>query len=159
MLYRKTIATLSPSIFFLTGCFSASMNVRPVSGDLPKFICIKENPKVAVDDFVPVIQHLLFGHGIQSEVFEETKEAPEKCGHILTYVAWRRWDVVPFLYQADLRLMRRSGEILASASYTGGGGFNFSKFAGTETKMAPVIDALLGKTSVKQLSPETDDAK
>jgi hypothetical protein len=51
----------------------------------------------------------------------------------------------PYLSHAELRLLRAGTEI-ASAEYhlRAKGGFSVTKWAGTRSKMDPVIDELLG---------------
>ena len=90
------------------GC--TSMNVRPVDSNMkPSHICIKENPLVKVDDFVQVVKDGLNRYGITSEVFPD--KAPEKCMSILTYTALRYWDVVPYMYFAELRIEKDGKEV------------------------------------------------
>jgi hypothetical protein len=123
------------------GC--TSMNVRPVDSNMkPSHICIKENQLVRVDDFVQVVRDGLDRYGITSEVFSDKK--PEGCTTILTYTALRNWDVVPYMYFAELRI-EKDGKEIGYAEYRlvgGKGGLSLAKYQGTKAKLDPVIDEL-----------------
>lgn len=128
---------------FLSGC--TSINVRPVSSvDSLQHVCIEENPKVIIDEFVPILRKGFDRHGISTEVYSGL--APEQCETILTYTALRSWDFAPYLSHAELNL-NKNGQSIASAEYhlRGKGGFSLFKWQGVEKKMTPVIDELLEK--------------
>ena len=61
----------------LVGC--TSVNVNRVEADKHQIetICIQENPKVLVDDFLIVLEDGFSRHGIESEVFNG--EIPPSC--------------------------------------------------------------------------------
>ena len=135
------LAPLSLSVLFLTGC--TSVQVSPLDSSLAvSKICIEENEKVIVPQFLEIIRSGFDRHGIASDVF---LRPPASCGVVLTYTALRKWDFVPFLSHAELWLRDKDGKQVGYAAYhlTGGGGFDFSKWASTESKMDPVIDELL----------------
>lgn len=124
-----------------SGC--TAVKVQPVS-DLAEIlhVCIQENPKVMVKDFVPVLEAGFERYGISTERI--ARSIPRHCEYVLTYSARRSWDMAPYLSQADLQL-KRSGRQIAWAEYhlRGKGGLALNKWAGTESKMTPVIDVLL----------------
>jgi hypothetical protein len=129
--------------FLLTAC--TSVQVRPPDPALAiKHVCIQENPKVLVTDFVPVVRDGFDRHGISTEVFSGTK--PADCDYVLTYTALRSWDFAPYLSHAELRL-EKEGRQVAFAEYhlVGKGGFSLMKWQGTKAKIDPVIDELLKK--------------
>lgn len=122
------------------GC--TTVQVRPIPQDTQiTKICIEENARVAVSDFVTVLVDGLARNGITSEVYKDSR--PERCEYRLWYTATRKWDVTPYLDHAELRLDRH-GQIIATATFhlTGGGGLDPNKWASTKTKMDPVIDEL-----------------
>ena len=83
-MYRNIFLGLITLI--LVAC--TSVTVRPVDHSLGiRSVCIQENPRVQVSDFVSVIREGFNRHGIGSEVFSGTK--PETCEYILTYTALR----------------------------------------------------------------------
>lgn len=106
-------------------------------------VCIEDNPKVIVDDFIPVVTDLFDKHGITTQVYYGV-DMPKSCEVKMTYTATRHWDITPFLSHAELRLYKE-GKKIGYAEYhlTGGGGFDFSKWASVKTKMTPVIEELL----------------
>jgi hypothetical protein len=129
--------------FLLTAC--TSVQVRPPDPALAiKHVCIQENPRVLVTDFVPVVRDGFDRHGISTEVYSGTK--PANCEYVLTYTALRSWDFAPYLSHAELRL-EKDGRQVAFAEYhlVGKGGFSLMKWQGTKAKIDPVIDELLKK--------------
>ena len=128
-------------VFLTVGC--TSVKVQPVDSSVPMLhVCIRQNSQVQVSDFLQVLQEGFERHGIGSEVYYGNR--PHRCEYILTYTALRSWDLKTYLSHAELRL-QRGGEQIASADYhlRAKGGFALTKFAGTKTKMDPVIDELL----------------
>lgn len=138
---RKVVLSVV-SIALLSGC--TSVNVQPLqSGIKPEKICIEENPKVIVSDFLSVVRDRIEYHGIGTEVF--TKTVPQNCSYIMTYTALKTWDIGMYMHHAELRL-RKGNKTVAQAEYhlNGKGGLSLMKFQGTKTKMDPVVDQLLG---------------
>jgi hypothetical protein len=127
----------------LGGC--TSVRVKPVSADNRiDHICIQENPRVQVGDFVSVMQEGFQKHGITSQPFKEN--APAQCSYTATYTARRKWDMA--MYMADAQIdIQRDGRPIASANYhlKGGGGLSLNKWQGTREKILPVIDRLLAQ--------------
>ncbi len=136
----KKLMILVP-LTILSAC--TSVTVKPVDPSIDLvYVCIKENPKVIVNDFVTVVRDGFDKHGIATEVF--SGQAPNKCEYILTYTALQSWDFSPYLSHAELRL-EKGGRQVASAEYhlNGKGGFSLTKWQGTKEKIEPVIDQLL----------------
>lgn len=129
------------SLLVLAGC--TSVNVRPIaaSAKVDK-ICIQFNDDVNVDDFVPVMQEDFFSHGITSVVFKA--ERPKTCEFTLNYTVDRWWDFAPYMVDAQMTV-NRNDAFIGSAHYhlTGHGGLSLAKWAGTHSKMDPVIDEML----------------
>ena len=121
------------------GCTAVS--VQPVSNtEEIELVCIVENPKVAVRDFVSVVERRFSHHGIPTKLVRDA----ENCEYTLDYTAERSWDLKPFLDYALLTL-RKDGVSVGNAEYRNRGGLTVTKYAGTASKMNPVIDELLGK--------------
>jgi hypothetical protein len=122
------------------GC--TSITVRPVeSHPQMAHICIEENPKVIVEDFLPAVRDSLSRHGVSSEVF--SGETPQHCEFTMAYTALRSWDFAPYLAHAELRIERGSLQVgYAEFHLRGKGGYSLFKWQGTKTKMDPVIDRL-----------------
>lgn len=123
----------------LGGC--TSIQVEPLAVR-PAEICIEQNPKVQVSDFVAVVQRGLKERGINSELYVKV---PASCEYRMTYVAYRSWDFVPYLSSADLEVWDNEQRRVGAAHYhlRGNGGMSMAKWQGTQTKMAPVLDQLL----------------
>lgn len=129
-----------------SGC--TSVQVKPIDPAAQMLhVCIRDNPKVTIDDFVPVLREGFDRHAISTEVF--SGERPARCEYILTYTARRSWDMATYLSQASLQI-DKAGRIVASAEYRlrGKGGLSLTKWQGTKAKMDPVIDELIrGKST------------
>ena len=125
----------------LGGC--TAIEVRPVDDvtDIRQ-VCIVENPKVEVADFVDVLRDGFDRHGIASSVVNP--DSAKACEVTLTYTALRTWDLAPYLSHAELRLWR-DGRQIGAATYhlNGGGGLSLAKWQGTKAKIDPGMDRLL----------------
>ncbi|WGK92059.1 Sbal_3080 family lipoprotein [Pseudomonas migulae] len=140
MLSRAITASL---LLVLAGC--TNIKVEPVA---PQYkisqLCIEENPKVVVGDFVDGLQTLLRKHNIDSRLY--ATPIPSRCEYRLTYTAIRSWDFSPYLSDANVRLFKGDQQIgFGQYHLTGEGGFDPSKVASVEEKMGPVINQLLGQ--------------
>lgn len=130
-------------LLILAGC--TNIKVEPVERQYQiSRICIEENPKVVVSDFVDGLQLLLRKHRIESQLY--TKSVPSTCEYRLTYTATRSWEFSAYLSDASISLYKGNQKIgFAHYHLTGEGGFDPSKVATVEEKMEPVINQLLGQ--------------
>ncbi len=78
-----------------------------------------------------------------SRIATKLDRGSKGCSYTLHYTAERSWDLKPFLDYALLTL-RKDGVAIGMAEYRNRGGLTFTKYAGTASKMNPVIDELLG---------------
>lgn len=111
----------------LVGC--TAINVRPLDRSVGlEHLCIHENQRVQVSDFLTVIRDGFDRHSISSEVFTGTP--PASCEYLLTYTALRSWDMSPYLSHAELRI-EHAGRQVAYAEYhlRGKGGLSLNKWA------------------------------
>ncbi|MDR2852026.1 MAG: Sbal_3080 family lipoprotein [Burkholderiaceae bacterium] len=130
------------SALLVAGC--TSINVKPVpQSERLQHVCIVNNPKVIISDFISILQDGFSRHNITTSVVENEKAS--SCEVTLTYTALRSWDITTYLYHAELRLWRQ-GRQIGAADYhlRNKGGLDLSKWRSTRTKMGPVIDKLLG---------------
>ena len=125
----------------LTGCTTINVSKVNASKYPINLMCIEENPAVQVDDILSVIEQSIRKRNIRTLVYKKT--APAQCEYTLWYTAFRGWDLAPFMNRAEIRLSLR-GETIGTANYRHAGGFALNKWAGTETKLQPVLDELLG---------------
>lgn len=126
----------------LAGCTSVDVNPVDVREHDIDLVCIRYNEKVEVSDLVGVIERRFSDHGVKTRVTRGDHDA-DNCAFTLDYTARRGWDLKPYLKFAEFTL-RENGVAIGSAVYRHGGGFDFGKFAGTESKINPVVDELLG---------------
>ena len=132
------LALLGMATMSLVGCTAVS--VQPVAGlDKSATVCIVQNPKVLVRDFISVVERRFAYHGIKTRLVNDLTD----CTYTMDYTAERSWDFKPYLDYALLNL-RHEGVLMGSAEYRNRGGLTFTKYAGTASKLNPVIDELLG---------------
>lgn len=134
--------SLASFIFTMSLCGCTSISVQPMQPPaFPTKVCIENNPKVIIRDFVPVLREGIERHNMTSEVFDGN--LPAYCGLKLSYTALQSWDFTTYLSHAELWL-EQNGKQVGYAEYhlIGGGGLSLMKWQGTKTKMDPVIDKL-----------------
>lgn len=131
------------SALLLSACTTIQVKELDRKANRVDLICIENNPRVVVSDFVSVLEMELQARQIKTKVF--STERPKDCEYILTYVATRGWDLSPFLNDADIRISKND-LLVASAHYHVISGLNLTKYQGTQTKMAPVFKKLFGET-------------
>src|SRR5262245_12981080 len=74
----------------LAACTSTRVSaVDPRYKPMPR-VCIENNPRVMVNDFVPVLEDGFRRHGIATDLY--TPPLPADCRYVLTYTALRGWD-------------------------------------------------------------------
>ena len=138
------------TVLFITIFASActAVTVKPIDTSLnAKHVCIQDNPKVTVSDFVPVVRDGFARHGLSTEIITNNK--PARCDLILTYTARRSWDIATYLSVAELVLFQNGLEVArANFHLKGKGGFALNKWRSTKAKMDPVIDELLASYSI-----------
>lgn len=143
-------------LLIFAGC--TTVDVRPIAAsEKVDKICIKFNDEVNVDDFVQVMQEDFFNHGISSSVFKVEK--PNDCGFTLNYTVDRWWDLVPYMVDAKLTV-NKDDVFIGSGHYhlTGHGGLDLAKWAGTHSKIDPVIDEMLRNYPKVELGPKSKTA-
>jgi len=92
---------LLASMLVAFGC--TSVRVQPIDATVAlRHVCIEENPKVIVTDFLPVVRDGFDRHHVSTQVY--TGDAPPGCDVILAYTALRSWDFAPYLSHAELHL-------------------------------------------------------
>lgn len=135
------------ALLALSACTTVNVrSIDPIANPI-QLVCIQENPDVAVDDFLTIVESGFQRHGIRTIIYKDKK--PDRCEYTLTYTASRGWDLVPFMKYAELRL-RHGDETISLATYKHSGGFALNKWASTASKLDPVLDELLAKFSPQE---------
>ncbi len=137
----------------VTGCGSKVVNVVDKKHQL-SHVCIEDNPKVKVDDFVPVVENVFNEWGISTEVYSKGA-MPNYCITNMTYTALKSWDMSPYLSLAEVKLYKNKKQI-GYAKYKLSGGsmsLDMSKWGSTESKMKPVLEELLSQYDKKEMAP------
>lgn len=141
---------LLATVTLLSGCTATRVTPLKAAADQ---MCIEENPKVQVSDFVPVLQEGFARHGIQTQIYSKIPRAD--CPHVVTYTARRSWDMAPYLSTAEITILGPRRQTLAKANYhlRGKGGLSLMKWQGTKSKIDPVIDELLASAQLSSTAP------
>jgi len=138
---RSISVLLAFVLLGITGC--TSVQVRPAAAEQAiRAVVIRDNPKVVVRDFVDVLVAGFARHGISAKVVPPETELKDQ--YVVTYVAYRNWDMAPYLCDATISI-EKNGAIIATGEYhlRGKGGLSPAKWNGTKSKMDPVIDQML----------------
>jgi len=110
-------------------------------------VCIVWTERVAIQDFVPVIQSSLRRFNITSQVFAPGSESSD-CEAVLYYSAIRDWErplfvneTRAYLSQAQL-VLRQRGVVVSQADYDVRDTGN-SMWADTASKIGPLVESLI----------------
>jgi len=142
---RMAVAGAVVAAWLVGGC--TSINVRPVASHEPMTsVLIEENPKVWRSDFLDVLSDGFARHGIESRVIKP--DEPVGDAYVVRYTARQKWDMAMYMSDATIWIYKNQKEV-AKAVYhlRGGGGLSLKKWQGTQTKIDPVIDELLGSVN------------
>jgi hypothetical protein len=123
-------------LVFLSACTSIDVNRIDGSQYSVKSLCIEENKDTTV---LKIIEDTASARGINTSIYRE--KLPIQCEYSLLYTTDYRWDLVSFLSDAQFFVKKNDTEI-ASAKYHHYGGFDFSKFKDSESKLTPVLESL-----------------
>ena len=137
---KELAITLCVVVF--VGC--TSIKVQPLKYDPElKEINLLDNPKVIVEDFVPVMEQHFSKHGLALKRVPQFAQLNEN-EYGIRYSARRSWDFATYLSLAYVNIYK-GNKLVAEGNYhlIGGGGFSLFKWQGTETKLAPMYDELL----------------
>ena len=124
------------ALVFLSACTSIDVNRIDGSKYPVKSLCIEENKDTAV---LRLIEDAANAREINTSIYRE--KLPASCEYSLSYTTDYKWDIVSFLADAQF-LVKKSDTEIASAQYHHYGGFDFSKFKDSESKLTPVLDSL-----------------
>ncbi len=126
----------------LAGCTSLDVKKLPSQPANIDCVCIMKNADMNVDDLVQVVQEGFARHGLPTKLIDGSM--PAECHYVLQYTADRWWDMAPYMVDAKLTLTH-DGVFVASGHYhlNGHGGLDLAKWAGTASKLNPVIDQML----------------
>jgi len=146
------------SIILFSGC--STMKVTQVDKKHKlEYVCIEDNPKVKVDDFIPTVEKIFHDYGIATDVYAKNK-VPAYCDVKMKYTALRSWDIGTYLSFAEVNLYKgRKSVGHAEYGMTGKGGLDLSKWASVKSKMTPVIEKLLSQYDKKEITFDKDKYK
>lgn len=115
----------------LSGC-SITTNVRPVTTKISD-ICIKKNPAVFMDGFLPELQSQIESRGIKTRVFDNPA-LNKDCPYQLEYTANWGWDVFVYLADSELNVYTENRNLIGEAAYHAGS-WRLDKFGHTAEKL------------------------
>jgi len=134
---------LITAILLLEACASPLTKVEPVpASETISQLCIKENTKVFMDDFLPEVRQQIEEHNIKTQIF-----SPEShCNYVMTYDAQWSWDWFwtwsVYLSMAEFSVTKDDHQI-GMASYTASLGP--SAIGRTKNKIRPLLIELFRK--------------
>ncbi|MDQ7060233.1 MAG: Sbal_3080 family lipoprotein [Sulfurimonas sp.] len=139
------------SIVLFSGCSTMLVEAVDKKHAL-EYVCIENNPKVIVDDFIPVVENIFHEHGIATDVYDKDG-LPKSCKIKMTYTALQTWDITTFLAYAEIHLFKGMNKIgYAEYDMIGKGGLDLSKWSSVKTKMTPVIEKLLAQYEKREIT-------
>lgn len=145
-MYKSTVLLVA-LLLISSGCTNIHVQPLEASQQISQ-VCIQVNEKVIVKDFLSIVREGFEAHGISTILLDGRVNGSlaDRCQAILTYTAFKTWDIATYMHHAELRLEDLNRNKLASAEYhlNGRGGLALNKWASTRSKMKPVIDKLLG---------------
>ena len=97
----------------LVGC-SITKTVKPLTDTQISNLCIKTNPDILMDEFLPEIKRQIEAKGIRTSDFSGS--VPPECKYTMEYTANWRWDMAMYLVFADMRVMQ-DRNIIGQATY------------------------------------------
>lgn len=123
----------------LAGC-SISTRVKPVEQESIAMVCIKENPDVMMDGFLPELKSQISSYGIETRTY--TGETPADCPYHMQYTANWQWDLAMYLTYAELKVFKHT-DLVGEAVYDARqGGANMDKFGTTADKLRTLTEPL-----------------
>ncbi len=139
----KKMLCAAIAVLALVGCTTAHHSINKVSRAQhdPRLVCIEENPDVLVGEMLPLVQKGLERHGIKTMNYSRGA-MPKGCDYTLWYTVSQRWDMVLYIYDAEIKL-RHKGVNIASVYYRNGDYLNVGKWASTKSQIDPLMDELL----------------
>lgn len=136
----KLAVALTSLSLLLSGCVSSPWRVSSKPTLQPvQHVCIRQNDRVTISDFVPVLQERLADHGITSHVL--APGTPSHCQTTLTYVAIQYREIKESLIYARIQL-RQDGKEVSTGEYKYNGGWD-DRWKSTTYKVNPIIDGML----------------
>lgn len=108
-----------------------------------KNVCIEENVKVIVKDFLPLLIETLHEHNIKTQRYLG-RNAEQNCDYFLRYTALQSWDYVPYLSFAEIILLDHNLNQQGYAKYELllKGGYDFRKYKSVRQKIKPLVQEL-----------------
>ena len=92
----------------LSACTAVTIR-RPDANLVINNVCIQENPKVWVGDFLPVLKDGFARHGIATNIYSGTVK-PAGCEYVLSYTALQSWDIVLIFLMRMCGLKKMDGK-------------------------------------------------
>lgn len=141
----KAVFPIAVCFAICTACTTVDTRARPVPDDIPRVLCIQNNPDVHRPLRIPsLIRSEANAHGWKPLTLSEDEKS-EECGAYLTYTAKRSWDLAMHLRLAEFWVRDLEGRQIGYARYYHSGGLGLNKYASTESKVRPVLAELFDK--------------
>jgi hypothetical protein len=146
---KKILTFIGLATFLFTGCASHKVNPVDKKHNM-QYVCIVNNPKVIVKDYIPVVEDIFHEHGIATDIYDKDK-IPAYCNVKMKYTVLRKWDLAPFISYANVDLFK-NGVQIGYAEYSNKGGFDFGKWGSSKEKITPILEKLLVQYEKKAIN-------
>ena len=128
----------------LGGC-AITTTVKPLANTKVSQLCIKKNPRVLMDGFLPELESQISNYGITTRTFVES--LPIECVHNLEYTANWRWDMAMYLSYAELKVYEKETLVGEAVYDARSGSGRLDKFGPTAEKLKTLTEPLFGHQS------------
>jgi hypothetical protein len=113
-------------------------------------VCIEYNPDCQVPDMIPALLGEFRGRQISARIYESSANI-QACPYWVRYSAYTAWDekmfgkgYAAYVSSITLTMFDANGRVLSGGAYVSDRSvFGAGKWASVQTKLAPVVDALV----------------
>jgi hypothetical protein len=145
MIKNKSAILGSVVLSLMLGGCAITTTVKPLANAKVSPLCIKKNPKVLMDGFLPELESQISSYGITTRSFVET--LPIECVRSLEYTANWRWDMAMYLSYAELKIYENTTLIGEAVYDARSGSGRLDKFGTTAEKLKTLTEPLFNQQS------------
>lgn len=140
---NKTVILGGLVLSLMLGGCAITTTVKPLTNAKVSPLCIKKNPSVMMDGFLPELESQISSYGITTRSFVET--LPMECVRSLEYTANWRWDMAMYLSYAELKIYENTTLIGEAVYDARSGSGRMDKFGTTAEKLKTLTGPLFNQ--------------
>jgi len=126
-------------LVFIAGCMSTDKKSMKWKSAMHS-ICVKDNQKVMVPDFLNTIETVFENKGIKTIIVDG--DFPDSCKYTLHYTLLQGWDINTYLSYAEFKIYK-DDVLIAYTIYKEPVGRRANKWDSTRNQLTPVLLRLL----------------